>query len=56
MMDAIAAITMLALAVWLIRGRPRRRLTDEEILANRKRIAIQKANEAYENTPHWWAR
>lgn len=56
-MDLIAAVVMLALAVWLLRGAPRRkRLTDEEILANRKRLAIQKANDAYENTPTWWVR
>lgn len=62
MMDAIAAITMLALAVWLVRGAPKRRkpLTDAEKIEQRRREenakALKLVNDAYENTPHWWVR
>lgn len=62
MMDTVAAIAFAALALWLIRGAPRpRKRTDEEILADRRRRALDRTNrhilaqyELDEPRFHWW--
>jgi hypothetical protein len=64
MMDFFAAIAGLLLVCLWLRRIDTRRTTDDDILAARKRRALEKANEehgnrirhAYDHEPHWWVR